>query len=100
MYALVLLLVFIFSIVPRIHLHELVADHSDISYHQPTKEKIFSEAGINCHFDKLAAESPFVNHFFARAATLLPHPEGKPCPPAHDHHFSFVLDKDNKGPPA
>jgi hypothetical protein len=46
---------------PKIFLHDLIADHKDVSYSgKITQGQSVTKEGIYCHFDHFVAESPFV----------------------------------------
>lgn len=55
-----LLLVFAYSITPKIVLHNLVADHIDKRKVLKSHLNELSTAGFNCKCDNLVAESPFI----------------------------------------
>jgi hypothetical protein len=60
----VMLVVFGFSVTPKILLHNLVADHRDTPRTQNyTNEQQLSKTGFNCNCDNLVVESPFVNNY-------------------------------------
>jgi hypothetical protein len=57
-----LICIFALGITPRILLHDLVADHDDISFqcnNEPGTH--FHKSGYNCHIENFAAESPFTD---------------------------------------
>jgi hypothetical protein len=57
-----MLAVFVFSVTPKILLHNLVADHKDSPIKSNLSDKHqFSKAVFNCNCDNLVVESPFVN---------------------------------------
>ena len=59
-----MLIVFAFSVTPRILLHSLVADHRDTPRkHNNSTEQQLSKTGFNCNCDNLVVESPFVNNY-------------------------------------
>jgi hypothetical protein len=62
--AVFLVSVFAISVTPVIVLHEIAANHKDVSS-GTTKEQgdHFSKYRINCHCVDLVAESPFINDF-------------------------------------
>lgn len=55
-----MLLVFAYSITPKIVLHNIVADHVDKNKVLSDSQTEVSSAGIHCKIDNLVAESPFV----------------------------------------
>ncbi len=61
-----MLILFAFSVTPKIILHNLVANHKDV----PLKSNFgntakLNVAGFNCSCDNLVVESPFVNNHIA-----------------------------------
>jgi len=59
-----MLIVFAFSVTPKILLHNLVADHRDTPRsHNNSKQNQLSKTGFNCNCENLVVESPFVNDF-------------------------------------
>jgi hypothetical protein len=59
-----MLMVFAFSVTPKILLHNLVADHRDTPRsHNNSKEQQLSKTGFNCNCDNLVVEWPFVNDY-------------------------------------
>ena len=61
--AVLLLAVFALSITPKLTLHQLVADHTDLvtAIDNTDSEKV-STAGFKCDCDQLVAESPFADN--------------------------------------
>ncbi|HVM87856.1 MAG TPA: hypothetical protein VMT76_06680 [Puia sp.] len=58
-----MLIVFAFSVTPKILLHNLVADHRDTPLaHNYSHDQQVSKTGFNCNCDNLVVESPFVNN--------------------------------------
>jgi hypothetical protein len=55
-----ILVVFAYSITPKIVLHNLVANHADNKKVLDSNATELSAAGFNCKCDNLVAESPFV----------------------------------------
>ncbi|MGI9138654.1 MAG: hypothetical protein ACR2IM_06405 [Sediminibacterium sp.] len=78
--ALVMLVVFAFSITHQKSIHDLVAKHSD-----PTKCSVHKEApvdqventSIHCSYDNLVVASPFIDYHFPIKITLFPQPISK-----------------------
>jgi len=67
-----MLLLFAFSITPKLLLHDLVANHKDTPLKSSSnKTQQFDVAGFNCGCDNLVVESPFVQNFIA-AEILIP----------------------------
>jgi hypothetical protein len=60
--AFALLVLFTFSMTPKLILHNLVANHKDTPY-AASKEKnaTLSVAGINCHCEDLVVTIPFIS---------------------------------------
>jgi hypothetical protein len=57
-----MLMLFAFSVTPKLILHDLVADHKDTPLRSSTDNNVqFNVAGFNCGCDDLVVESPFVN---------------------------------------
>jgi hypothetical protein len=57
-----MLLVFALSITPRRYLHDMFANHTDISGHVATDGKVLiAKTGINCDCHTLVATSPFTD---------------------------------------
>jgi hypothetical protein len=64
--AVVMLLIFGFSITPKIILHDIVANHKDTPFqsnHNQTAQ--LSAAGFSCNCDNLVVESPYTKDFNA-----------------------------------
>jgi len=59
-----MLIIFGFSITPKIILHNIVADHKDTPFQSShnSSAQLFA-AGFNCNCDNLVVESPFTNDF-------------------------------------
>jgi hypothetical protein len=55
-----LLLVFSFSITPKQLLHDVLADHTDLSIHSKSKAPAVGKTGFSCDRLNLVAESPFI----------------------------------------
>jgi hypothetical protein len=55
-----LLVLFSFSITPRQVLHDVVADHTDLSLKTPGGNVAVSKSGFTCDRLNLVAESPFI----------------------------------------
>ena len=61
-----MLVLFAFSVTPKLLLHNLVANHKDTPLKSSTnKTQQFDVAGFNCACDNLVVESPFVENFIA-----------------------------------
>ena len=61
-----MLVLFAFSITPKLLLHDLVANHKDTPLKSSTnKTQQFDVTGFNCGCDNLVVESPFVENFIA-----------------------------------
>ena len=59
-----LITLFAFGITPVILLHNLIADHTDVSYHDAQlKGTQVSKSGINCHCESFVVEAQFLNTF-------------------------------------
>ena len=57
-----LLLIFAFSITPRILLHNLVADHKDTPWQtNDSNHNQITKTGFNCNCENLVVESPFTS---------------------------------------
>jgi hypothetical protein len=58
-----MLLLFAFSITPRVYLHDLFANHEDLAtYSAPDGEDELSVSGFQCNTQNQVAESPFTGH--------------------------------------
>lgn len=95
------ILLFAFSITPKIMLHDLVANHKDRPFTaNDSNSKEFDVSGFHCHVDNLVVESPFLGECLAPA--LIPRLVHKPVFSLTTHrfhftaHFYFAL----RGPPA
>jgi hypothetical protein len=65
-----MLLLFAFSITPRVYLHDLFASHQDIAACNPCDgEDQLGVAGFQCDTHDQVAESPFTGHLFQIAIT-------------------------------
>lgn len=62
-----MLLLFVFSITPRLYLHELVANHQDVTVCSSSEEDQMAAAGFRCDTHDQVAESPFTSHGFQLA---------------------------------
>jgi hypothetical protein len=61
--AALMLLLFAFSVTPKLILHDLVANHKDTALKSSTDNNAqFNIAGFNCGCDNLVVESPFVEN--------------------------------------
>jgi hypothetical protein len=99
--ALVLLLLFAFSITPRNYLHDIFANHKDVTYGASAYDDItVQKSGIDCGFHNLVAESPFAD---LSQKTDVAGPV-RPAGCCNTHYLSFIQTivsaVDNKGPPA
>jgi hypothetical protein len=95
-----LIVVFALSITPVIVLHNLTANHTDVSYADKNqKSNQVSKAGIHCNCINFVAEAQFLNDFaiinIATSRSFLP---------VHIFYKESFLSKDNffaelRGPP-
>ena len=98
--AVLMLMVFAFSVTPKILLHNLVANHKDSEIKSNfSNEEQFSKSGFNCNCDNLVVESPFVNDFIpvhlSAAKQFAQHQTFFRNGFASFHHFYLEL----RGPP-
>ena len=96
-----LLLIFAFSITPKITLHDFIANHKDTPFKSNfEKDAQLHKAGFNCSCDNLVVESPFTDDLSpvqivitsAFPLRLTAHTNNFNT----GHHFYFEL----RGPPA
>jgi len=58
-----MLVLFTFSMTPKLLLHRLVANHKDTAYSiSKDKHASLNKGGINCHCDDLVVTIPFLPH--------------------------------------
>jgi hypothetical protein len=58
-----MILLFAYSITPKIMLHDLIADHKDGTYRSnDTKTSRFDPSGFHCHCENLVVQSPFMDN--------------------------------------
>ncbi len=101
--ALVMLVVFAFSITPQKSIHDLVAKHADpvkCSVHKDAPIAQIENSSIHCSYDNLVVASPFIN--FLVAIQLVPIVLSKPVNTQFTH---FIIDSapsflESRGPPA
>ncbi|HLK30081.1 MAG TPA: hypothetical protein VKT28_15985 [Puia sp.] len=96
-----MLMVFAFSVTPKILLHNLVADHRDTPRsHNNSKEQQLSKTGFNCNCDNLVVESPFVNDYVEIDLSVTQNFSGQKIAYENNfyslHYFYFEL----RGPPS
>jgi hypothetical protein len=66
-----MLVMFAFSITPKLLLHDLIANHRDTPLkNNKDKTACIDVAGFNCSCDNLVVESPFVNDVISTEATI------------------------------
>jgi hypothetical protein len=94
------LLLFIFSITPKKYLHDLIADHVDLSFSRSSDVPAIKKAEFNCQFDHLVTESPFTYKETSPVKISLLHFDTKVFPLYEDVTLCFKKLKENKGPPA
>lgn len=93
-----MLVLFVFSITPKKYFHDLIADHTDNLI--PAKQSAsFDDAGYNCHFEKLVAESPFTETVSSQFNFNSPEFIAVKNGSYKTLLASLSLSKDNKGPP-
>lgn len=66
--ALVMLVVFAFSITPQKNIHDLIAKHSDptkCNVHKDVPVDQVENTSIHCSYDNLVVASPFVDYHFS-----------------------------------
>jgi hypothetical protein len=96
-----MLMVFAFSVTPKILLHNLVADHRDTPRsHNSSKEQQLSKTGFNCNCDNLVVESPFINDFAAVRLSDQPEFAKRHITFINDFSFPFLFYFRLRGPPA
>lgn len=82
-----MLAVFSFSVMPKIILHDLVADHRDTPLAQNySDQQQVSKTGFNCNCDNLVVELPFVNDIARIEVAVSQHFSGQSN--AYINHFS------------
>lgn len=57
-----MMLIFAFSITPKIILHDLVTDHKDISPHSPGNSVQVTKSGFHCDRESLVVVLPYLNY--------------------------------------
>jgi hypothetical protein len=95
-----MVLLFAFSITPKILLHDLIADHKDRPIGTiDSKTRQFDASGYHCHCDDLVVESPFLDDCFSLHIKPIADPGSQYCVSDHLFHFTprfyFAL----RGPP-
>ena len=93
-------MLFVFSITPKKYFHDLIADHTDQYAATHSHAPSLTDAGFNCHFENLVAESPFTiteSLKFQPASRLFLINDFNSLP---GDLSTFSPAKDNKGPPA
>jgi hypothetical protein len=61
--AFVMLMLFAFSITPKLYLHAIFADHTDTVFKKPADGKTqVSKSGFSCDWSNQVATSPFIEH--------------------------------------
>jgi hypothetical protein len=98
--AFLMVLLFLFSITPKKHWHDLLAAHTDTYAAAVAGEATLSPEGFNCHADDLVVSTPFIEIAPAAETVLLPAytPYTLFCP---SRFFSSPSKaKDSRGPPA
>jgi hypothetical protein len=59
-----MLMLFVFSIMPKKAFHDLLANHKDsLSVFNDSKAQQFSWSGFHCNCDNLVVESPFIDNY-------------------------------------
>ena len=97
-----LLLLFTLGITPVSLLHDVLAHHTDVCYHQfNAKGKLITKADINCHCISFVAEANFINAhqpviIASYPPLLAPHFTFLMLPFYSQHHFYSEL----RGPPS
>jgi len=96
-----MLLVFTISVAPRSFFHDLVADHRDIpGCSIDHKIQVVHKQGFNCHFDDLVVSAPFVLQTESHPAAVVFHVIKEKSLYYKSYSSSFLLHKENRGPPA
>ncbi len=97
------LLLFAFSITPRLTLHNIVANHkegrTDKILHNSSQDQL-SKTTINCLCDNLVAESPFVGDAINDSHTVLSLFHTHQVRLVSFHEFSAQFSYSLRGPPA
>jgi hypothetical protein len=96
-----MLVLFGFSVTPKLLLHTLFANHKDATASRPISDNIeLSTSGFHCDVDNLVVESPFLFEYVTLDFTtpvLFGTYQDRPiqhcCPP--ENHISFL-----RGPPS
>lgn len=96
-----LLLIFIFSVTPKIFLHNCVANHKDSAPKSAgSHQQQLGNTSFNCNCDNIVSESPFTSqyyHFELTAFQSFPvKPQIKSAPFYSSPYFFFPL----RGPPS
>ena len=97
-----LLVVFAFSITPKIYFHDVIANHKDAapSCDHPQKVKAcLHQTGYNCHVDELVVRTPYLILENFNSLSITSHfPEFNS---AYQYSLSWncLLHKESRGPP-
>ena len=95
-----MVLLFAFSITPKIMLHDLIANHKDRPYAvNDSNTKEIDASGFHCHYDNLVVESPFLDDCFPVGITQLPAPEQLFSLAPNRFHFATHFYFGLRGPP-
>jgi len=96
-----MLIVFAFSVTPKILLHNLVADHRDTPRSQNhSKQNQLSKTGFNCNCENLVVESPFVNDFIPLNLSIATQFAQEQIVYTDDFHSLNYFYFELRGPPA
>jgi hypothetical protein len=99
----VLLFVFTISTVPKIYIHAILADHKDFENscsHTTHKTACIKTAGINCHFNDLVVNLPYLYEHVEIVPGTITHSQRLII---NEPSFTFqkcALSKKVRGPPA
>ncbi|MEI6190064.1 MAG: hypothetical protein WCP61_06560 [Chitinophagia bacterium] len=101
--ALVMLVVFAFSITPQKSVHDLVAKHADptkCSVHKDAPIAQVENSSIHCAYDNLVVASPFINFFISIQVGSI-----APIKCVNTVFANFIIDSvpsflETRGPPA
>jgi len=99
--AFLLLIVFSIGIMPKVILHDVVADHIDARYDNYAKEhsEKISETVFSCDCNHLVAESPFADDLVFIDVSAFSQYAALDCPDYKpDLHYTFHS-RDSRGPP-
>lgn len=98
--ALVMLLIFTFSITPKKYLHDLIADHTDFYSFHSGDEATYSQKGFNCQCEDLVVSTPFIEASFELSLSTEVYRKEFTSSSYHFYFLQTNRTKDSRGPPA